>query len=178
MTNQLKTSWRLTCVMLIVGAALSGYAKPAIAQESRDTYLSFRIIGNMGSEDSVQRKGVRAVLFPVGMTILSGGHIKTIPPMTVGYAWDDTRTIPYLFTSAGKPRLTGTRSQQPVQVLGRPYVIELPGIGITGISNKLVRGSDIACKGCKIPGRYLALPWGRSGGSARFHGPQPITSWR
>ena len=174
MTNQLKSLWRMISVMSIAGAALAGPMEPAIAQESRDIYLGFRLIGNKGSEVGEHRQNIRTLLFPIGMTILNNGRVETIPPMTVGYAWDDTRTIPYPFTSAVTSWLDGTQSHQPVQVLGRPYVIELPGIGITGLPNKLDRGPDFVCKGCKISGRYLALPWGRSAGSARFHGPQPL----
>lgn len=178
MTNQLKTLWRMLCVMSIAGAALAGTLEPAIAQETRDAYWGFRLIGNTGSEDGEQRKGIRTVLFPVGMTILNNGRVKTIPPMTVGYTWDDTRIVPYLFTSAGTTWLHGTQSHRPVQVLGRPYVIELPGIGITGLPNKLDRGPDIACKGCKISGRYLALPWGRTASSARLYRPLLVKSSR
>ena len=178
MANQLKTSWRLTCVMSIVGVALSCTAEQAIAQESRDTYLGFRLIRNMGAEEGKHGKGVRTVLFPVGLTILSSGQIRIIPPMTVGYAWDDTSPVPYPYTVAGTSWLKDTQLLPPVTVLSRPFAIEVPSVGIKGLTGRLDRGSDIVCKGCKIPGRYLALPWGRSDRSTRFYGPPPVKSGR
>lgn len=108
MTNQLNSLWTMISFISITGAALAGPMEPAAAQESRDTYLGFRLVGNVRSEVDEHRLNIRTLLFPVGMTILNSGHVETISPMTLGYAWNDTRTIPYLFTSTGTTWLHGT----------------------------------------------------------------------